>query len=66
MKKYKELTTNDMAKINGGNAAGNAVLGGLSGFSAGMKFCKIPHPVLKGVCVVGFTAGSGYLAYKAN
>ncbi|MFU2163920.1 bacteriocin [Streptococcus pluranimalium] len=66
MKKYKELLIDDMANINGGNAAGNAVLGGLSGFSAGMKFCKIPHPVLKGVCIVGFTAGSAYLSYKAN
>ncbi|MEQ9764910.1 bacteriocin [Streptococcus jiangjianxini] len=65
-KKYKELATNDIANISGGNPAGNAAIGGLSGLSAGIKYCKMPHPVLKGVCVVGVTASSAYLAYKVN
>ncbi|WP_159564994.1 bacteriocin [Streptococcus halichoeri] len=63
MKQYKELAAAEFQEISGGNAPGNAGLGGLK---AGFKFCKVPHPVLKGVCVAGFTAGGAYLTYKAN
>ncbi|WP_159548553.1 bacteriocin [Streptococcus halichoeri] len=63
MKQYKELAAAELQEISGGNAPGNAVLGGLK---AGFKFCKVPHPVLKGVCVAGFTATRAYLTYKAN
>ncbi|WP_159583686.1 class IIb bacteriocin, lactobin A/cerein 7B family [Streptococcus halichoeri] len=66
MKQYKELAAAELQEISGGNAPGNAVLGGLGGLKAGFKFCKVPHPVLKGVCVAGFTAGGAYLTYKAN
>ncbi|AEJ25941.1 bacteriocin associated protein [Streptococcus equi subsp. zooepidemicus ATCC 35246] len=55
-----------MQDISGGNAAGNAVIGGLGGLKTGIKFCKIPHPVLKGVCIDGFTALGACLAYKVN
>lgn len=66
MNHYRALAINDMQDISGGNAAGNAVIGGLGGLKTGIKFCKIPHSVLKGVCIAGFTAGGAYLAYKAN
>ncbi|HEL0236532.1 TPA: bacteriocin [Streptococcus equi subsp. zooepidemicus] len=66
MDHYRALAINDMQDISGGNAAGNAVIGGLGGLKTGIKFCKIPHSVLKGVCIAGFIAGGAYLAYKAN
>ena len=62
----KELSHDDLSNICGGNAAGNAVIGGLGGLRDGMTFCKIPHPILAGVCIASFTAGGAYLAYKAN
>ncbi|HHK0188387.1 TPA: class IIb bacteriocin, lactobin A/cerein 7B family, partial [Streptococcus pyogenes] len=61
MTTMKELTINDMASISGGNAPGDAVIGGLGGLASGLKFCKLPHPVLTGGCVVGFTVGGAYL-----
>ncbi|HEL0661253.1 TPA: bacteriocin [Streptococcus equi subsp. zooepidemicus] len=66
MDHYRALAINDMQDISGGNAAGNAVIGGLGGLKTGIKFCKIPHSVLKGVCIAGFTALGACLAYKAN
>ncbi|WP_159561705.1 bacteriocin [Streptococcus halichoeri] len=53
MKQYKELAAAELQEISGG-------------LKAGFKFCKVPHPVLKGVCIAGFTATRAYLAYKAN
>ncbi|VEF04997.1 bacteriocin [Streptococcus equi] len=66
MDHYRALAINDMQDISGGNAAGNAVIGGLGGLKTGITFCKIPHLVQKGVCIAGFTAGGAYLAYKVN
>ncbi|MGT2887678.1 Blp family class II bacteriocin [Streptococcus didelphis] len=66
MNKYKFLSKEEMSQVTGGNAPGNAVIGGLGGLKAGIKFCKVAHPILKGVCVAGFTASVAYLAYKAN
>ncbi|VHH04859.1 hypothetical membrane associated protein [Streptococcus pyogenes] len=40
MTTMKELTINDMASISGGNAPGDAVIGGLGGLASGLKFCK--------------------------
>ncbi len=66
MEHYRALAISDMQDISGGNAAGNAVIGRLGGLKTGIKFCKIPHPVLKGLCKAGFTALGACLAYKAN
>lgn len=68
MKQSKVLNEELLKKTLGGTnvAPGNAVLGGLGGLQTGIKYCKVPHPVLKGVCIVGFTTAGAYLAYKAN
>lgn len=66
MEHYRALAISEMQDISGGNAAGNAVIGGLGGLKTGITFCKIPHPVLKGVCIDGFTALGVCLAYKVN
>ncbi|WP_372986957.1 bacteriocin [Streptococcus uberis] len=66
MDKHLVLSNQQLFHVVGGNAPGNAVLGGLGGLQTGIKYCKVPHPVLKGVCIVGFTTAVAYLAYKAN
>lgn len=67
MDKHLVLSNQQLLDVVGGNAPGNAVLGGLGGLQTGIKYCKVvPHPVLKGVCIVGFTTAGAYLAYKAN
>lgn len=62
MDKHLVLSNQQLLDVVGGNA----VLGGLGGLQTGIKYCKVPHPVLKGVCIVGFTTAGAYLAYKAN
>lgn len=40
MEHYRALAISEMQDISGGNAAGNAVIGGLGGLKTGITFAK--------------------------
>lgn len=64
---FEDIKESDLQMLSGGNAWGNAVLGGLFGLEVGLKWCpRLGHVAAVGVCVAATTGAGAYLGYYAN